>query len=365
MRNIGIACLGLAILPMVTLAQEQPKPTLWNTVKQHTTAGGYVIGKFAANDNEQSNSNSSFDLRLIRAYVKGNIAQWSYMLQAELNGVSGTKAEKGPRIIDAWVMWKPKPYIGIKAGQMKRTFTFENPMNPWNIGATGYAFTTTQFAGMSDRVGEHTSGGRDIGVVLTGDILKSKHDNHYYLHYQGGVYNGQGINHADLNQQKDVLGGISVEPIKNLQFGVFGWTGSYTSTVDEHRVTVDRNRWAVGVNYDAEYTFRAEYVASQGHKTADYSFSADGDVTIKNGDHADAWYVLAGVPLTRQAKVYAKWDVYRDQKTRASQTSVYSLTADYYIFKNLKLQAMYSLTENELQKDHYVNSGEIQLYFRF
>ena len=324
---------------------------------QKTTFGGYVIGKASATDQE-GKTESSFDLRLARVYANGQIQNIKYRLQMEVNGVSGTSQEKGPRIVDAYAEWVKYSYFQVRFGQFKRAFTFENPMNPWDIGFGGYSQLTDKLAGMNDRIGEHSSGGRDIGLMIQGDILPVGSDKHNFLHYQVGVYNGQGINHADANNRKDLIGGVYFYPIKNLAIGAFGWNGSYT----KNNVTTDRNRISFGVKYEADWTVRAEYAQSKGHKIADYN--ADGSIT--GYDKTDAWYIAIGAPLSDKCKVYAKWDVYREGEAWSKAKALYCLSANYYFNKNLKLQANYNYTRDKSNAlDGRYNNFDLQLYWRF
>ncbi len=201
---------------------EGNKGKWWQDIKQNTTFGGYVIGKAAFNDQDLDNKNeshSTFDIRLIRAYVNGKVWDFRYGLQMEMNGVSGSSAEKGPRVLDAWAEWEKYSFVKVKFGQFKRGFTFENPMNPWDIGFGAYSQATTMLAGMNDRVGEHSCNGRDLGLQVQGDLFKSPDDGHNWLHYQLGVYNGQGVNHADRNDNKDLIGGLWLSPVKDLCIG--------------------------------------------------------------------------------------------------------------------------------------------------
>lgn len=332
---------------------------------QNTKFGGYIIGKASASDQELSSTNKSHtnvDLRLVRLYVDGKVMDFQYKLQMEVNGVSGTSKEKGPRIVDAWAEWQKYQFAKIKFGQFKRAFTFENPMNPWDIGYGAYSQLIDKLAGMNDRVGEHSSNGRDLGIQIQGDFLPSGRDKHNLLHYQLGVYNGQGINHSDENNSKDIIGGISVIPVKNLEIGVFGWNGDYTNK----GITVDRNRMAFGLKYESKWTVRAEYAFSKGHKISDYSTDEEGNTVVSGCDKADAWYIGVGAPVTDKFKLYAKWDVYRDTKSWASQKSIYALSANYNLCKNLKLQANYSYTRDKATSDDgRYNTFDVQLYVRF
>ncbi|MCD8318388.1 MAG: OprO/OprP family phosphate-selective porin [Paraprevotella sp.] len=348
---------------------EEYKGKWWQEIKQNTTFGGYVIGKAAFNDQDldsKNESHSTFDIRLVRAYVNGQVWDFKYGLQMEMNGVSGGSTEKGPHVLDAWAEWCKFSYLSVKQGQFKRCFTFENPMNPWDIGFGSYSQTTLMLAGMNDRVGEHACNGRDIGLQIQGDLWPSKTDGHAWLHYQLGVYNGQGVNHADRNDNKDIIGGLWVSPVKDLCIGAFGWTGEYSKDNNGQKITVNRNRMAFGVKYESRWTVRGEYVTSEGHKVSDYQVTSDGTTTVSGSDKADGWYATVGVPVTSRCKIYGKWDVYRDQKNSSSQKSIYNVSVNYSFYKNLKIQALYGfVTDKTYVGDQYYNTGEIQLYWRF
>lgn len=320
--------------------------------------GGYLVGRAQYTNDRTSKNGGGFDLRMVRGYVKGTILkEWNYYIQLEYSGAPGV--DKGVRLLDAYGEWKRFPEFSVKFGQMKRVFTFENPYSPWDTGFGNYSQLVQKLAGMSDRVGEHSSGGRDAGIVVQGDLFPA--EDHRWLHYQVGVYNGQGINHSDENKQKDVIGGLWVSPTKELQIGAFGWTGRYT----RNNVTVDRNRMAYGIKYEGDWTVRAEYATSQGGKT-DNRFAAT---------RADAWYVSVGAPLCKKLKVYAVWDVYRDEKTSDTQNALYTLALNYRLWKNLMIQGTYSYTdgsqaaysdtgERSVSKNNY-HTAMLQLYVRF
>ena len=320
--------------------------------------GGYLVGRAQYTNDRTSKNGGGFDLRMVRGYVKGTILkEWNYYIQLEYSGAPGV--DKGVRLLDAYGEWKRFPEFSVKFGQMKRVFTFENPYSPWDTGFGNYSQLVQKLAGMSDRVGEHSSGGRDAGIVVQGDLFPA--EDHRWLHYQVGVYNGQGINHSDENKQKDVIGGLWVSPTKELQIGAFGWTGRYT----RNNVTVDRNRMAYGIKYEGDWTVRAEYATSQGGKT-DNRFAAT---------RADAWYVSVGAPLCKKLKTYAVWDVYRDEKTSDTQNALYTLALNYRLWKNLMIQGTYSYTdgsqaaysdtgERSVSKNNY-HTAMLQLYVRF
>ena len=366
-KQLLLLSLVFFVCSLNTNAQEKVLEKAKKDLIETSKFGGFVIGRAAFNDRDLSMSNknhSNFDLRLVRAYVDGKVLNFVYKLQVEYEGYGGV-SEKGPHIVDAWGEWQKFKFFRVKVGQFKRCFTIENPMNPWDISWGGYSQLADKLAGMNDRIGEHSSGGRDGGIQIQGDLFPARKDGHPFLHYQVGVYNGQGINHNDVNNHKDLIGQIAINPIKDLSVAFFGWSGRYTSNSNS-LITVDRNRMAVGLKYTGPVKFRAEYGVSEGHKTSDYN--ADG--TLKNGtsDGADAWYAMASVPVNKNKNwfVQAKWDVYRDGKAWNNSKSIYALGSEYYFTKNFKLQANYSYNyDKSTAMDKHYNAFDLQLYWRW
>lgn len=327
--------------------------------------GGYIIGSYKYDDAEGRENGDGFGLRLIRLYVDGTVMKdFKYRLQLEVNGK--------PHVKDAtieWVHWKG---FQIKAGQFKRAFTFENPYNPWNVGVGDYSQLVKKLAGMGDRCGEESTGGRDLGVQLQGDLFKSPKDGHYQFHYQAAVHNGQGINNKDANKKKDFIGTVQWSPIKNLWIAAFGWNGSWYSA--EKNISLDRKRYAFGVKYEDEksgWSARAEYARSKGFKASDWNTATQSwNETALNqngGDHADAWYATVGVPVWRWIKCYVKYDAYRDYATNSSMHSIYSLACNMQPHSNLMLQLQYNYNDDKTitAPERHYNQFWAQAYIRF
>lgn len=321
--------------------------------------GGYINGYYKYSNQDGQHGGEGFNLRLVRLYVDGTVLKdFKYRLQFEANGT--------PHIKDAFIAWSHWKELEIKVGEFKRCFTFENPYNPWDVGMGDYSQLAKKFSGFGDRCGESSMGGRDIGLQVQGDLFKSHRDQHAQLHYAVAVYNGQGINRKDENHRKDFIGTLQYSPIRDLQIGVFGWTGNWKSS---NNIIVDRNRLSVGVKYegkDNQWSARAEYVRSWGYKASDYvAATATSAAYWKGGKKADAWYVTVGAPIWRWIKVYAKYDVYRDYATKASMHSIYSLSANLQPHKNLMLQLQYNYHDDHLSADRHYHQFWAETYVRF
>ncbi|MBQ7444102.1 MAG: porin [Bacteroidaceae bacterium] len=309
---------------------------------QNTSFGGYAIGKVSATTNDAADKKADIAMRLVRLYVDSRLGDFAMRLQMHLNG--NTSGVNGPRLIDAWVEWQHWKEMRVKFGQFKRPFTFENPMHPFTLGEGTYSQLADRLAGFNDRTGEHASAGRDVGLQLQGDLFASARDGHRWLHYQVGVFSGQGINFADRNTRKDVIGGLWVAPLAELQVGVFGWTGNY---VDGNKVTHERRRYAVGAKYEGRWTARAEFAVD----------NADGK--------ADAWYAIVGTPSWHRTRLFAHYDVYRDAKCWDCAKSLYGLSLQHTPHPNFMLQANWAFADDRAAADRHYHNVDIQVYFRF
>ena len=327
---------------------------------------GYAIGQYQYSGKYNSESNT-FSLRMVRLSLDGRILNdFAYKLQGQVNGNTTTLGES-PRIVDVFIEWQKYDFIKIKVGQFKRPFTFENPMNPIDQGFMSYAQNVTNLSGFNDRTGEHSSNGRDIGIQLQGDLLKIK-EGRALLHYQIGVFNGQGINTKDVDNQKDIIGGLWVMPISGMRLGAFGWTGSYARKDNNGIKSLSKRRYAISGEYVTnDWTFRSEYIHStgDGFKTSDNEKNAD--LTLNGyGSKADGLYALAIAPIKKKkAHVKARYNMYRRNGEWDKSKTMYEIGADYKFSKNIGVTAEYVFVNDRTLNKHNYNMADVQLQFRF
>ena len=319
--------------------------------------GGYIVGTYKYNSQEGKNGGDGFGLRYLRLYLDGTVFKdFKYRVQMNVSGEPGTTSSA--RVIDAFVSWQKWSPLGIKMGEFKRCFTFENPMNPWDIASGDYTQLTKNFAGMSGDFykGGTNSGGRDLGIQIYGDAFKVGKTQHYLLHYQAGVYNGQGINTSDKDKEKDYIATVQLQPIKGLYLGVFGWSGSFHNGTQSNYF----KRWAAGVSYEGLFSARAEYARN---------IYADGADTHGLGQKSDAWYIRMGIPTWRWLRVNLGYDAYRkDMSTWTSLNSIYTLGLQARPHKNLQFQLQWNYCHNNsiasnVDKDYHQLWA--QAYIRF
>ena len=382
-----IASLALAALALTSASAQENTPKL--SVLSDIKFSGYVMSQYQYTGQDSKESNS-FNIRMVRMALDGRLMKdfyWKVQLQ-----VNGNTSDIGssPRMVDAFAEWQKYEAFKIKAGQFKRPFTFENPMHPITQGFMGYSQNVSKLAGFSDRTGEHASNGRDIGVQIQGDLIKNAAGRNL-LHYQVGVFNGQGTNHKDVDQRKDVIGGIWVSPVKGLRIGAFGWTGSsarkgtWDVTADNHNVvknedgsvktqsgvrSLSKNRYAFSAEYAAnDWTVRSEYIHSQGYgftKTLTSGKETDCNVNYAAGDQADGFYALMIAPVISK-KLYAKarYDLYRPRAEWGTSRTQYEIGANYWIGKSIMIGAEYARINDRSLAKHDYNMIAVEFDVKF
>ena len=357
---------------------------------------GMIQYQYSGQKNAESNS---FNIRMGRIALEGRIADDFYWkTQIQFNG-NTSNLGSSPRMVDLFAEWQKYDYFKVKIGQFKNPFTFENPMHPIDQGFMGYSQNVSKLAGFSDRAGEHASNGRDIGLQLQGDFLKNANGRNL-LHYQIGVFNGQGTNTKDVDNQKNVIGGVWVMPVSGMRIGAFGWTGSYarkgnwTETVADPTSSVapgatkeithtnevrslNQNRYAFSFEYKKDgWTVRSEYIHSTGKAFAksitnfNDANAKDCNLNEKIGDKAQGVYGLVIAPLAQLPKnsridVKARYDMYQPNGKNNMQKTQYEAGLNFHIGKRISILTEYALVNDKTLAKHNYSMADAEFCFRF
>ena len=357
---------------------------------------GMIQYQYSGQKNAESNS---FNIRMGRIALEGRIADDFYWkTQIQFNG-NTSNLGSSPRMVDLFAEWQKYDYFKVKIGQFKNPFTFENPMHPIDQGFMGYSQNVSKLAGFSDRAGEHASNGRDIGLQLQGDFLKNANGRNL-LHYQIGVFNGQGTNTKDVDNQKNVIGGVWVMPVSGMRIGAFGWTGSYarkgnwTETVADPTSNVtpgatkeithtnevrslNQNRYAFSFEYKKDgWTVRSEYIHSTGKAFAksitnfNDANAKDCNLNEKIGDKAQGVYGLVIAPLAQLPKnsridIKARYDMYQPNGKNNMQKTQYEAGLNFHIGKRISILTEYALVNDKTLAKHNYSMADAEFCFRF
>lgn len=366
----------LAAICVLTSAQAEDQLPAWLKMIK---ISGYAMGQYQYTSQEGAKANT-FAIRLGRVIIDAHPSKdWAARVQFQYNGNTADLTQ-GIRVVDVFAEWQHFDFLKIKAGQFKRAFTFENPMNPIDQGFMSYSQNVSKLAGFNDRAGGHASNGRDIGVQLQGDFLKNKAGREL-LHYQVGVYNGQGTNVKDVDQRKDVIGGVWVMPVKGMRIGIFGWEGSYarkgTWTADDGTAqngvrSLDQHRYAISGEYVVDdWTFRSEYIHSTGKAFAKALVNTNDATSTNcelssNGDKSDGFYGLVIAPIIKKKiHVKARYDMYRPTAEWSKSRTQYEIGADYVFHKNFQINAEFARINDRSLAKHNYNMVDVEIDFRF
>ena len=368
---------------------------------------GYGMTQYQYSGQKDAESNS-FNIRMARISLEGRIAgDFYWKTQIQFNGNTSTLGSS-PRMVDLFAEWQKYEYFKVKIGQFKNPFTFENPMHPIDQGFMGYSQNVSKLAGFSDRAGEHASNGRDIGLQFQGDFLKNANGRNL-LHYQIGVFNGQGTNTKDVDNQKNIIGGVWVMPVSGMRIGAFGWTGSYArkgtwnddeqgniiykkdaagnSVLDKDGKPVketfsvtrslNQNRYAFSFEYKQDgWTVRSEYIHSTGKAFAksitnfNDANAKDCNLNAKIGDKAQGVYGLVIAPLAQLPKnsridVKARYDMYQPNGKSNMQRTQYEAGLNFHIGKRISILTEYALINDKTLAKHNYSMADAEVCFRF
>ena len=389
--------LALMALTAVSASAQKKQTIELPSWLSNVKLSGYGMTQYQYSGQKDAESNS-FNIRMARIALEGRIAgDFYWKTQIQFNG-NTSNLGSSPRMVDLFAEWQKYDYFKVKIGQFKNPFTFENPMHPIDQGFMGYSQNVSKLAGFSDRAGEHASNGRDIGLQLQGDFLKNANGRNL-LHYQVGVFNGQGINTKDVDNQKNVIGGVWLMPISGMRIGAFGWTGSYarkgnwTETVTDlvssrpdatkeitHTNEVRKlaqNRYAFSFEYKKDgWTVRSEYIHSTGKAFAksitnfNDANAKDCNLNEKIGDKAQGVYGLVIAPLAQLPKnsridVKARYDMYQPNGKSNMQRTQYEAGLNFHIGKRISILTEYALVNDKTLAKHNYSMADAEFCFRF
>jgi phosphate-selective porin OprO/OprP len=280
-----------------------------------------------------------FDTRRARLDFKGAItSHWDYELYVEFAGT--------PALLDGYTTYKFGDYLKISAGQFKIPFSIESLTSDSQLELLDRSQVEEALtARAKDVLGNQN--GRDIGAQVNGSFVKI--NDNYLFDYTFAVFNGNGINRADNNMDKDVAGRFTVHPIANLSVSYDFYHGRDifgTSTA-----TQLRNRQGVD----------ARYVYGPLSLTAEYDKGVDGAIK-RDGWYGQAAYFI----LPKKLQLAAKYDTYDPNKIVYTDRSTWYVGGINYFFNPwTKLYVDYSYRREEAatQIKNNLFAAEIQVQF--
>lgn len=323
-------------------ADSDKDPVTYEDVKRIITEvlptfSGYMQTGYAWQDKNAGNS-SSFQVKRMRLYIDKKISNY-FDFRAQFEVFSGSTDSQYKKrvmtILDAYINAHINKGFNFRLGQ------YYLPLGYENYRLSPKVLETVDFSSINGRMVCRNAistpnlldYGRDIGIMMYGDLFHNKEKGFDYLSYVLSVTNGNLPTLNDDNKSKDLIARVEVRPIKNLSFlASYNW-GEYRGLGETPAVTknyLKMDRIIVGAWYfdPNGLNLRSEY----GHIESK-------EANVKE----DGFYAMAAYKVDKFLPV-VRWDMYRDRKNEyaASNRDALLFGCTYYVEKNLKFQAAYT-----------------------
>ncbi|MFA5778565.1 MAG: porin [Elusimicrobiota bacterium] len=268
----------------------------------------------------------SFSIAQARFGLKGDIAkEISYKFTME---TTNKDTENNKSLYDAYMDIKSIPYFAVRLGQFKYKFSLENTTADEDL----------ELINKSDVVNNFISPTRDIGI----EILKSLSVKSLKSDLSVGVVNGSGSNCSDDNDNKAIIGRISLSPLKDLSFGGSMYSG------------------ATGVNTTAKD--RLGFEIKYGYKNilckAEYLHGKDGSIK------KEGYYLTGGYEILPKTIFLARYDMWDSSlKVAGNNNNRWTFGLNYFLDKNVLIRNNYERkTEATAVKNDLIMT-ELQIRF--
>lgn len=286
--------------------------------------GGY--GLFTYEYNSQKDVKHSTSPRLVVLSLRGTVAKnVNYLVLMDF---------ASPALLEFNAEWKPVKYFALKGGQFKTPFSMENQYSPTALETVNNTRSLAALAGMGGDPQQFTDsknsnkGGRDLGVQISGEAVSM--GTHNLISYAGGLFQGQGINQREVDNNKDFVGSFYLQPVKDLFVGGSTYFGQVRQ-LGENESHV-RNRWAVSAKYSCCcFDARAEYIKGN-----------DGGLD-REGYYGTGVYKM----LENKLQLVGKIDCFNKELNANDDASVVDYTAgvNYNFYKTCRLQINYTYSD--------------------
>lgn len=263
------------------------------------------------NQNYLSGKNG-MDLRRAFVVLTGNATQnITYRVMADLSG--------SPKMLDAYMEWKPCKTFNVQAGQFRTALSIENLYLPPALETVD---NSQVINALVYDIETYKNTGRDLGLSVFGSLFPSG-KGFDFIEYKLAVTNGNIINSTDNNKSKDYSGALYIQPINGLSVGGSAYFGKFGPEATKYT----RNRYAVGTKYEkGKLMVRSEYIAG---KTA--------------AVESAGFYATAAYYVTKKIQPVLKYDTYKSNNAVATTPITnYIAGVNYWITPKTRLQLNYT-----------------------
>lgn len=299
---------------------------------------GYVEGWFRSDGSDLSSQttaakkvDSEFRVRRARLGASGSVSdKLGYRVTASLDGPGPGASPSTVKLYDAYVTYAASEYAALTFGQFKYDFTLEGVEGTTSRLPVLRAEVINEIAGKLGTVGGSL---RDIGARVSGAV-----NGFYGLRYGVSVINGSGLNTGDNNGDKDIVGRITLSPVKGLTVGVSGYRGQGGD--EGATLEIDESAYGFEADYAGEgFSLRAEYVAAEWENWDVASGASAGRSQRPRGWYAQGSFRL---PFEEKIELLGRYeDFEKDAGTSDSRLRTTTVGATYHISRKNRITANY------------------------
>ena len=256
------------------------------------------------------------------------------------------------------------PEIKVRAGLFKQPFMLENITSPTLLNNLQVNPLARFMAGFSLDPGIGKTGGRDIGLQVSGDLFPMA-DGRRLINYAFGVFNGNfrgphNTSFKDNNSQKDIVGMVNVLATKQLMFTTSFVVGTGHAIEDRAGVYVKdenyrRRRFCAGF----------EWTTDPIHLRSEYVYGVDKDT------HMQGVYLSADVKLVDNLKFVANYDYLDTGNLGAAshttyvnnRTHTFVAGLSYTLFKHCRIVSEYTYARPDFGPNTQAWQTQLQVKF--
>lgn len=316
-----------------------------NTILDRVQFNGYAQAGYEYND-AGNTTTSTMNLKRTLLWAKATISdRWSFLFMHDFNSevqeyYVDFRATKGKE-------------LSVRMGQFKNSYSMENPMSPRLMELVDvYSQGVTYLAGCGSDPLYGVNYGRDLGIMLFGELFKGK------MYYELAVMNGQGINCSDGNSDKDVILKLEYRPTKAFRIVASGQKGRGNAVgTAEWNPSIEigdnyrRDRLSAGLEYNClkaacPFALHGEWL-----------WGKDGSVT--------SWgaYLTGHITIAKGLDIIASGDFF-DKNTAMDydQTNV-TAGVQYWFYPKCRLQLQYTRRMPQWEDDYNCIQAQVQVAF--
>lgn len=313
-------------------AEELSRPEEKTGIGATPKLSGYIEGWYRSDDSDLSNQASAkrvdneFRVRRARIDVKGSVDErLGYRVTGSFDGPAPASGTASVKLWDGYIVYKINPLINITYGQFKYPFTLEGLEGTPDRIPVLRAESVNEIAG---KLGTQGGSFRDIGAKIDGQIRDFAG-----LSYGLALINGAGINKGDNNSRKDIVGRITISPLKKLSLGLSAYTGRGDDASDPAKVK--ETAWGADVEYklNSGLSLRGEYITAKWENWGYDAVSKKWKTKSGVNQEPSGWYLQAAykIPPMPDIELLARYEDYdEDNNTGNSHLKTTTAGITYY-----------------------------------